>query len=311
MPLNLVRRGGGVFRSTLARPVRIVVPQSHIKRISFVARRALPTAGTAGFPRSSLLVGDLVRSYATQGRPKDSTNKATKAKKPKKAKKPVKQKRVLTEEQQARRDARKKAEERRRLLKDLKETALEPPKKLPAVARAIAISKYFPEAQKTTSTVSEAFKKASELAQSISASEKQQYEDLAKANKASNEAAYEAWVKTHTPREILQANAARRRLAQIKGKRLVLIKDDRLVKRPRSSFIYFFEERKDAEGTFGKSATDLTKYIAEEWKSLSTADKAKYNQLAKDDLERYAREHTETYGFPPPHQAETKRDRTQ
>ncbi|KAL2834545.1 hypothetical protein BJY01DRAFT_84108 [Aspergillus pseudoustus] len=301
MPLNLVRRGGGVLRSALARPVR-VVPQSHIKRISFIARRPLLTTATAGFPRSSLLVGDLVRSYATH-----STNKSSKGKKPTKAKKavkkPAKRKRDLTEEQQAKLAEEKKRKQSRELLKSLKETALEPPKRLPTTVRALAVGKYIHETRKTTPTVSEAFKKASDLAQSMSASERQQYEDLAKANKAANDVALEAWLKTYTPRQILEANAARRRLAQITGaQRVNLIKDHRLVKRPRSSFMYFMKDKLEGRDTLGKSASELTKSLGEEWRSLSAADKTRYEQLNKDDLERYAREYQETYGSPPPYQ---------
>ncbi|KAL3460676.1 hypothetical protein BJX64DRAFT_176607 [Aspergillus heterothallicus] len=297
MPLNLVRRGGGVLQSALARPVRIV-PQSYIKRISFVARRPLPTAIAAGFPRSCSLIGDLVRSYAT-----GTTAKATKGRPRKNKEKAVKKratpKRVLTEEEQAKKAEAKKVKQLRQLKAQLKETALQLPKQLPTAVTSLAVSKFYPEAKKTAATSIDAFRKSAEMVRDLSASERQEFENVAKANKAANKAAYEAWVKSHTPRQIIDANTARRRLAQIKGtKRMILIKDDRLVKRPKGAWIHYFEERLVTEEFGGSSAPALASSIAAQYRSLPTADKAKYQQLAKDDLERYRREHLEIYGVP-------------
>ncbi|KAJ0424674.1 hypothetical protein BJY00DRAFT_276131 [Aspergillus carlsbadensis] len=304
MPLNLVRHGGGVFQSALTRPIRVVVPQSHIKRLSFVARRPLPTAVTVGFPPSSLLVGGLIRSYATRGSPKGSNTESTANKTPKarKAEKnPAKAPRELTPEQIEKKAAKKKAAEHRRLVRSLKETALNPPKPLPSQALSIAISRKYAEAKAAASgVVTEALKKALALARSASADEQQQYENEAKTNTIANKAAYEAWIKSHTPKQILEANHARRRLSQLKvTKRLVLLKDDRLVKRPTASYFYFLADRRKAGSGIGKSMTEEASSLGEEWNNLAQAEKEKYIQLAKADRERYNREHLETYGTLP------------
>ncbi|KAL3485905.1 hypothetical protein BJX62DRAFT_242479 [Aspergillus germanicus] len=279
MPLNLVRCGGGAFRSALAHPVRVVVPQSNIKRLLFVARRPLPTAVTASFSRSSSLVGDLIRSYATTSRPKDSNTESTANKKPKKAtkavKKPAKSRRELTPEQIERKEARKKAAEKKQLVRSLKETALHPPKPLPTRARGIAIRKVYAEARAATSgPVSEVLVKASALVESMSADERQQCENQAEANKIANEAAYEAWIKSYTPNQIREANNARRRLAQLKvTKRASLLKDNRLVKQPTGSYFFFLADKREAGSGIGKKMTEETSYFAEEWKSLAPAEK--------------------------------------
>ncbi|KAL2858383.1 hypothetical protein BJX68DRAFT_165473 [Aspergillus pseudodeflectus] len=312
MPLNLVRRGGGAFRSALACPVRVVVRQSHIKRLSFVAHRPLPTAVTAGFPRSRLLVGDLIRSYATKGAPKGSNTEATANKKPKKAtkpvKKPAKRRRVLTPEQIEKKEAKKKAAEHRQLVRSLKETALQPPKRLPTVARVIAVGRKYAEARAATSGgVTEVLKKAIALTDSMSADEREQYKNQAEANKIANEAAYEAWIKSHTPKQIQEANHARRRLGQLNvTKRVVLLKDDRLVKRPTGPYFFFIADKREAGSGIGKSVTEEASHLGEEWKNLTQAEKEKYIQLAKADSERYDREHLETYGIPPPSLATSK-----
>ncbi|KAL2872096.1 uncharacterized protein BJX67DRAFT_99092 [Aspergillus lucknowensis] len=309
MPLQLVRRGGRFFQNisvngVFARPIRVIVPQSHTKRISFVAHRPIPTPVTPRLPRSSLIVKDLTRSYASRGRPKGSkTSELAKAKKSKPTKRKSGKKRKEPTERQKELQ---KAKEKRDLVRDLKDAALEPPKALPTIARVIAIGRRMIEMRGQSKSATEALKEASDYFRSLNAEERQHYHDLANANKTANAAAYEAWLKSHTPRQILEANLARRKLAKIKGKKLILLHDDRVVKRPRVPFIMYMQEMRRVEDPRPESATEQLQRYAGEWREMSDAEKEKYIQMTRDDQERYEREHIEVYGFPP-HQTQKRK----
>lgn len=96
---------------------------------------------------------------------------------------------------------------------------------------------------------------------------------MAETNKATNKAAYSKWVQSHTPLQIKDANHARRRLTKLKNTRISPIDDDRLVKRPRTAYLLFFNER-NAQGDFKHMAVkDITVQVAEEWKGLTNAEK--------------------------------------
>ncbi|KKK16342.1 hypothetical protein P175DRAFT_0473594 [Aspergillus ochraceoroseus IBT 24754] len=300
MPLNLVRRGG-FFRhlhvkDAFTRPVRVIASQSHIRRVSFVVHRPFSRASIIpNAPRSSLIVSNLIRTYATAGRPKVSTGaKTTKTKQKAAPKKKVKKE--LTEAQKEK----KKAKDFNKLVRELKKTALQPPKKLPSTPWTLAVTSKIPEAQQTTKTPGEAFKKATELAQTISAEERERFVEQANANKAANKTAYDEWIQEHTPLQIKEANIARRRLARIKDTSLSLLRDDRLVKRPNSPYIYFFKERHEAGDLKYMAAADLSARVAEEWRGLTDTEKQKYNDLFKADRERYDREYRDVYGLDPP-----------
>ncbi|KAL4969077.1 HMG-box domain-containing protein [Aspergillus stella-maris] len=314
MPLKLVQRGGGILRNlplngSFARPIRVISSQHNVRRIAFVARR---TQSAAVLPRSSSIIANLVRSYATTG---ESTGKTkttntksttkTAGKKPAKkaAKKPAKKtegakrgrgKGPKTEKQKEREKIRQRAQ----YLRELKETALVAPKALPSSAWVIAVTKKTAEVPKDLQPRGEVFKRATQLAQEISAEERQRYVDQANANKAANQAAYEAWVQSHTPHQIYEANKARRQLSRIKGgKKVTLIKDDRLVKRPTSAWIYYFMEKRDSNAV---TVAEESKAVASEWRSLSDLQKAKYYDMSQKDLLRYEREHLEIYGVAAP-----------
>ncbi|KAL4796415.1 hypothetical protein BDV19DRAFT_360941 [Aspergillus venezuelensis] len=306
MPLKLVQRGGGILRNlplngSLARPVRVFSSQHNVRRIAFVARRTQPAAV---LPCSSSIIANLVRSYATKG---ESTGKTkttkTKSTTKKAAKKPAKKtegakrgrgKGPKTEKQKEREKIRQRAQ----YLRELKETALVAPKALPSSAWVIAVTKKTAEVPKDLQPRGEVFKRATQLAQEISAEERQRYVDQANANKAANQAAYERWVQSHTPHQIYEANRARRQLSKIKGgKKVTLIKDDRLVKRPTSAWIYYFMEKRDSNAA---TVAEESKAVASEWRSLSDSQKAKYYDMSQKDLLRYEREHLEIYGVAAP-----------
>jgi hypothetical protein len=104
----------------------------------------------------------------------------------------------------------------------------------------------------------------------------QHYNHIANQNRAANEAAYKEWLTSHTPAEIEKANQARRLLWRRSGKtsqKLKLIKDDRLPKRPGSSFMLFAQERQRSGDLKHISLGETGKLLGQEWKELSDGDK--------------------------------------
>lgn len=103
-------------------------------------------------------------------------------------------------------------------------------------------------------------------------------------------AEYKAWVESHTVDEIRIANNARRLLRKKIAERASLagkapsakrhhpantdhIPDDRRVKRPLTSYTFFFAERSSSSDFQGIAITEKAKLIAEEWKALSASEK--------------------------------------
>lgn len=260
--------------------------------------------------------GGLINSYATAagrsngGAKKTKTTKGTKngkkasprkntAKKrttKSKAKaKPQPKRKVLTEKQKEA----KKARELREKVKELKATALQPPKKLPEKPWIVTFQGVYPEAAKNNEKGVASFKAAVELAKSVSPEQKERYAAAAKANRATNMAAYDEWLKKHTPLQIKEANHARRRLAQLGKASLPQLQDDRLVKRPRSAYTLYFTERFEHGDFKHMGAKDMIIRVAEEWKGLTDAEKMKYQKLQANDVERYKKEYKQTYGQEP------------
>ncbi|KAH0436966.1 hmg box [Colletotrichum camelliae] len=136
----------------------------------------------------------------------------------------------------------------------------------------------------------------------LSTQELQRVQETANANKLKDNATYKAWVESHTPLEIYNANVARRRLRALKpqkeGKRQnkpKSIVDERLPKSPISSFMYYVKARW-AQGDLPEGVGPATKAIGEGWTNLTEAEKAPYQALAKSDLERYEREVKDVLG---------------
>lgn len=114
---------------TLSHQTRVIAVQNQLRRLSLATnfRVTTPLVGSLSAVRSQQS-----HSFATDAAKSSSPKEKSTAKKPKTEKK--KPKRALTEKQK---EAKEKKESRE-LVKQLKETALQPPKKLPQTARAIA-----------------------------------------------------------------------------------------------------------------------------------------------------------------------------
>lgn len=201
MVLNLAPRGAGAFRplhlaKVLSRP-RVAFIHSHARRISPATNGLLSNPATNGIFPVGVRAGSLINSYATtagRGRSKagaqKKTTKSTKtdkkaAPKKKAAKKtttkpkpkskakakpkPKPKRKVLTEKQKEA----KKAKEFREKVKELKATALEPPKRLPEQPWTVTFQGVYPEAAKNNEKGVPSFRAAVELAKSISPEQKE------------------------------------------------------------------------------------------------------------------------------------------
>ena len=103
----------------------------------------------------------------------------------------------------------------------------------------------------------------------------QRLEITANENKLANDAAYKAWVESHSPIETDAANRARQRLRKISvaHKRKGDIKDERLPKRSLTAFTQYSQSRWQSGDFTGEPFQGVAKSIAQEWKSLTPAEK--------------------------------------
>ncbi|KAK8251725.1 hypothetical protein IWZ00DRAFT_248692 [Phyllosticta capitalensis] len=302
-------------RTALAR-LRAQAPRSSARDVAHISRQLAHTFLTSSTITSQLAIAPAVesfRAYATATRTKAKPKpkaKATTKKSPAKktatrktaAKKPVKKKAVkkpapkrrgLTERQKMLKE---KAKVRANILQ-LKETALEEPKKLPQSAWSLYLGEYHRNVSDGERSAPEVAKKASEAFKTISSSEMERLQKQAEENSRRNKENYAKWVRSHTPKQILEANRARsnlkRKLASYKKSK---IQDDRLLKIPQSAFLRYsleFQKRPDiADLPFG----DKSKKASDEWKSMPASQKQKYEDAVRSDRERYFKEYKSLYG---------------
>lgn len=138
----------------------------------------------------------------------------------------------------------------------------------------------------------------------LSPAELQELEETAAKNKISNEIAHKAWVQSHTPSEINEANKARHYLARVfklksvKGVCLTRghIKDDRIPSSPLSPYMNFMKLRlkelsHQAPDNFrtGVNMTDA----ATAWKKLSEAERKVYEDMFRAERADYDRKKME------------------
>ncbi|CAI7675563.1 unnamed protein product [Penicillium palitans] len=284
-------RGG--FVRTLHRgalPARTGVSdlQNQLSRISLAANSG--PARPQFQPISSIQSLFQAHSFATASTPLKGKTPKTAASKAKKAPLSEKQQEALKTKQQ------------RAHIKELKATALVRPKKLLTSAYGLAMTEKLQEL-KGQYPAKEAWSIGVQHATSLSPQEKERFQAQADANRAANAAAYDAWVKSHTPLQIKDANTARLTLSRIGKKTYPAIKDDRLPKTPQSAYIIFVTQRMETLNYEGKSVTEAIKVISAEWSELSQSEKDHYHKLQVEDRQRYEKEHQEVYGEPAPKSA--------
>ncbi|PLB40023.1 uncharacterized protein BDW47DRAFT_123964 [Aspergillus candidus] len=316
MPLNLARRGVGALRhlslsDTFSRPVCNTIAQSHARRISLAANSRSLHASGRHVSAAGVLPKTLANGYATKStsdgaakstegkrttKVKTTTTKTIKAKKTKKSA----PKKDLTEEQKEAADEKKKILKLKQLIKELKATALTPPKQLPSQPHLLAIGEKRKALERgPDESMPDVFRRAVALSRSITAEEQQKFAAQAEANRKTNATTREEWIKSHTPLQIKDANHARRRLAHLTNKKAALLHDDRLVKRPSSAYAQFLQER-IRNGDFKyMSVVEIGQRTGEEWNGMTEPEKAKYRELEVADKNRYHQEYLEVYGEEP------------
>ncbi|RSL59832.1 hypothetical protein CEP54_007082 [Fusarium duplospermum] len=121
--------------------------------------------------------------------------------------------------------------------------------------------------------------------QSLSASELNALENRAAANREKNAANFKAWIKTYEPARIHIANQARRRLNRLTEKNYRALEDERLPKRPLSSYTNFTVQSWPRLG--GSDAIEGSKNISQAWKALSPSEKAVYEEQTAQASAKY------------------------
>ncbi|XEU98721.1 hypothetical protein FSHL1_004008 [Fusarium sambucinum] len=108
------------------------------------------------------------------------------------------------------------------------------------------------------------------------------------ANREKNQENYKAWVEAHEPARIHLANKSRRRLAFLTGKPEKPIIDERLPERPKGSYAMFVTENHSRFASAGRH--EVFKLLGEEWKQISAAEKARYEEKAAEGFAKFKAE---------------------
>ncbi|RJE22772.1 HMG box protein [Aspergillus sclerotialis] len=315
MPLNLAYRGGALLRTVrpnvLCRSARVAAIHTPAKRVSLATTGRLSKlpVGVA-YPSSVLRV--LTKSYATAGESEGSSEKSTGKRKASKtskggkkkkksassaSKKPKKPKRKgLTPRQKSL----KAAKERRDMISRLKETALQPPKKRTVVGPSLILREIFTRSKEDPNrTKPLTFMEAQEIARTYSEEEREKFRRLAKENKAANDEDYRNFINSHSPREIKDANVARRALSRITKKKVLPLRDDRLVKKAVAAQNFLYNDLLAAGELEGLRPQETIARVSQRFRELTDAEREKYLELQARDRERFEREYLEVYGQTP------------
>ncbi|GKT42209.1 uncharacterized protein ColSpa_02390 [Colletotrichum spaethianum] len=214
---------------------------------------------------------------------KEAAAKKPKAKKKVAAKKPVPKKRakkVLTPEEKQKLDVR-----------EWKKLALLPdPKRLPSTAWLLHSAEAGKQAD-SAAVLMDRTKESAESFKNLSSYELQRLQEKADENKLTNNAAYKAWVESHTPQAVAEANRARAKLRKVSGRKVPApIRDDRQPKKPQTPFALFTKARWASGDFAGLRPSDVARRVGDEWKALSEPEKGTYEELSKADVDRYARD---------------------
>jgi hypothetical protein len=206
---------------------------------------------------------------------KKPTKKAPISKKDQKAAAAKATYKALSPEEKAAISAKAKEAKKKEDVKLLQAQALSPPK-----YRQLNIwSVYIKEnttAKKDMGPVSQFIKQLAGDFKDLSSREREHYNYLVNEYNAKSLREFQEWLNAHTPTQIKEANAVRTRLRKmlaVKKRKYAPIKDDRLVKRPSSSFFQYHKERFNSGDFRGVTTMDASRDIAAEYKALSASEK--------------------------------------
>ncbi|OKL58913.1 hypothetical protein UA08_05474 [Talaromyces atroroseus] len=300
------------LQQTATLSTRVPLATSHVQHVFRTAEnRAAPLIKTGNYTLERFTtVQKYHYSAAATDKPRKgpketegSKKKDTKAKKPKKTKKTKKE---VTPEQMEKKKAAQKKVKLRKEIKDLKLQSLRKEEPRSQTLRPWIV--FIREKVRGTTSLDESrsrFQTAAEEYRNLSASEREALERQTAATMQERNRIYAEWVNSHTPLQIKTANRARRRLAFLTAEhrkntlKYPAIKDDRLVKMPTSSYIFFSRERMQSGDLDHLSTQEKRERVHTEWAAASEQEKQPYSQKAAEDKERYVREYREVYGEDP------------
>ncbi|KAL8932948.1 MAG: hypothetical protein Q9216_006599 [Gyalolechia sp. 2 TL-2023] len=280
-------------------------PKAHTGRTTSRPRKKAPatkapaakSAAAAKKPAAKKPAGTKAKSKA-KSKAKPKSKPRTKAKSTQARKKPAKAKKpILTTEQQARRD-----------IKALKIKALTPPKQLPASAFSVLMGERAKQDRQKLGqgAIGSTAKDCSRIYKSFAPEDRERYNHIANQNKATNASRYREWIHSFTPLQINEANNARQALKRrTKATLWPKLKDERLVKRLKSSYNMFYTHRYNSGDFAGVKIGEAGKLIGAEWRGMTADAKKTYNQLAEEDSARYDQEVKAVYNRDVQHKAAT------
>ncbi|KAI0972538.1 hypothetical protein F4678DRAFT_428389 [Xylaria arbuscula] len=127
----------------------------------------------------------------------------------------------------------------------------------------------------------------------LPSSEIQRLRSKAQQTKATDEVNYKAWIESHTPQEIYDANNARKSLKKkynVPKGTVKILRDERVPKRPATAYSLFTKARW-ASGDYSSAGPafirDTAQSIAQEWKNLTPAERKPYEDQAKSESDSY------------------------
>ncbi|KAL5379964.1 hypothetical protein PMIN06_011179 [Paraphaeosphaeria minitans] len=245
------------FRATIVQGHRAYATKSATEPTAPVKREVRKAKATKETTTAKKVVPKKSRKSAAN---KAAANKAAANKKPVK---------VLTAKQK---DA--------QVIKKLQEQALlkDSPKK-PFSTAWMAFIRERLKGSKGIEDAQSIMKEASAKYQNLTPAEREHYNQLAQQDTAAKTVAYDKWILSHTPEQIVAANYARSALKRklgLKNKQYRLI-DPRHNKTSKlSSFIVFVKERFNSEVFRGIEAQERMKLIAKEWQAFNPSEKKVY-----------------------------------
>ncbi|KAK6204128.1 hypothetical protein LQW54_008482 [Pestalotiopsis sp. IQ-011] len=232
------------------------------------------------------------KKAAAAAKPKPKPKKKVVAKKKPVVKKKKTVRKELTPEQKERKELQK-ARLEKQTLKVASLYAEEPKNELPTSGYRAYVAQELKGSRSSLSDNAERFAKVAASWKSLSSSEVQRLNQVAEENKLKNQAKHLAWVESHTPEEIYQANLARhllKRKYNYPKATKQLLKDERQPARIRTSYIYFTKARW-ASGEFAnKPIQEVAAALSAEWKNMTESEKAPYHELQAADKARFERE---------------------
>ncbi|KAI1356506.1 hypothetical protein F5Y01DRAFT_79302 [Xylaria sp. FL0043] len=249
-----------------------------------------------------------IRGYATAGRQKkastSATTKKTSAKKPvkkstakpkakAKAKPKAKAKAKSKAKPRATRAKKPVSEERKGVLERqaLKRAALfEEPKTQATQPWPLFVTE---QTQGRKGAIVDKMAELSREYKALSSSELQRLKSKVEQAKASNEVSYKAWLESHSPQEIYEANLARKTLKRKynfpKGP-VKILPDHRLPKRPSTAYALFTKARWASGDYSGENGlASKAPAIAQEWKKLTPAERKPFEDQAASEAESYSK----------------------